>query len=372
MNLGQVHMNGGDGETSYANNSFLQEKVISLTKSIREEAITSLFSETLPRSIAIADLGCSCGPNTLSVLSEIIIFVEKFCQELNCSSTEYKIFFNDLSGNDFNSVFKSLDNFKVKLLDEIIKTEMGPCYFFGVPGSFYGRIFPGRSLDFVHSSYSLHWLSKVPEGLDNKGHIYISNTSPSNVVKAYYKQFQKDLSIFLKCRAEELVEGGRMVLTILGRRNNDPCDTEYLCDDWEVLATALNDMVLQGFIKEDQVNNFNIPHYYPSPYEVELEVLNEGSFVINRIELFETDLSASSDKSDFDSESKMSRLFLCDKIGYNFARCMRAFVEPLLVSHFGEAIIEDIFNRYLEILIDQKPKERKNYVNVTISLTRKG
>ncbi|CAJ2663417.1 unnamed protein product [Trifolium pratense] len=26
MNLGQVHMNGGDGETSYANNSFLQRK----------------------------------------------------------------------------------------------------------------------------------------------------------------------------------------------------------------------------------------------------------------------------------------------------------------------------------------------------------
>ncbi|CAJ2663422.1 unnamed protein product [Trifolium pratense] len=212
------------------------------------------------------------------------------------------------------------------------------------------------------TSYANNSFFQVPEGLDNKGNIYISNTSPSNVVKAYYKQFQKDFSIFLKCRAEELVEGGRMVLTIMGRRNNDPCDMEYLCDDWEVLATALNDMVLQGFIKEDQVNNFNIPHYYPSPYEVELEVLNEGSFVINRIELFETDLSASSDKSDFDSESKMSRLL----------HCIRAIVEPLLVSHFGEAIIEDIFNRYLEILIDQKPKERKNYVNVTISLTRKG
>jgi jasmonate O-methyltransferase len=131
-----------------------------LTKSIREEVITSLFSETLPKSLAIADLGCSCGPNTLLVVSQIIIVVEKLCKQLNCRSPEYKIFLNDLSRNDFNTVFKSLESFKLKLLDET-KTAMGPCYFFGVPGSFYGRVFPDRSLDFVHSSFSLHWLSKV-------------------------------------------------------------------------------------------------------------------------------------------------------------------------------------------------------------------
>lgn len=175
--------------------------------------------------------------------------VEKLCQQLKYASPEYKIFFNDLSRNDFNNIFKSLDSFKHQLLDEI-KTEMSPCYFFGVPGSFYDRVFPDRSLHFVHCSYSLHWLSKVPEGIDNnKGNIYISDTSPSNVVKAYYEQFQRDLSIFLKCRAKELVEGGRIVLTMVGRRNEDPCDVEYCCDDWDFLATALNDMVLQGALE---------------------------------------------------------------------------------------------------------------------------
>jgi len=94
------------------------------------------------------------------VVSDIIMVVEKLCQQLNHSSPEYKIFFNDVSGNDFNNIFKSLDNFKEKLQDEI-KTKMGPCYFFGVPGSFYSRVFPDQSLHFIHSSYSLHWLSKV-------------------------------------------------------------------------------------------------------------------------------------------------------------------------------------------------------------------
>jgi len=144
----------------YASIVNIQRKVISLTKPLRDEAITSLYCNTFPGSLAIADLGCSFGPNTLLVISEIIKGVEKLCQVHHHKSPEYKIFLNDLPGNDFNNVFKSLDTFKEKLRDEM-ETEMGPCYFYGVPGSFYGRIFPDNSLHFVHSSYSLQWLSKV-------------------------------------------------------------------------------------------------------------------------------------------------------------------------------------------------------------------
>lgn len=138
----------------------LQQKVISLTKSIREEAITSLYCSTSPRTISIADLGCSSGPNTLLVVSDFIKVAEKLCRERNHESPEYNIFLNDLPGNDFNNIFRSLDSFKEKLRGEI-ETETGPCYISGVPGSFYGRIFPKQSLHLVHSSYSLMWLSKV-------------------------------------------------------------------------------------------------------------------------------------------------------------------------------------------------------------------
>jgi jasmonate O-methyltransferase len=138
----------------------IQEQVISLTKVIREEAAISLYCNSFPRSLAIADLGCSSGPNTLLVLSEFIKVVEKLCRELNYESPEYMVFLNDLPGNDFNTIFRSLDRFKERLRGET-KTKMGPCYISGVPGSFYGRIFPNQSLHFVHSSYSLQWLSKV-------------------------------------------------------------------------------------------------------------------------------------------------------------------------------------------------------------------
>lgn len=194
MKIDQVlHMNEGTGQTSYAKNSLfqviynvidevyffsilhitvffhhmtmfwrndIQQKAISLAKPIIEEAINSLYCSTLPRSLAIADLGCSSGPNTFFVVSEVIKSVEKLCRELNHPSPEYQVFMNDLPGNDFNSIFKSLGNFKQKLRNEM-QAKIGPCYIAGAPGSFYGRIFPNKSLHFVHSSYSLHWLSQV-------------------------------------------------------------------------------------------------------------------------------------------------------------------------------------------------------------------
>ncbi|QCD81774.1 jasmonate O-methyltransferase [Vigna unguiculata] len=369
MEVAQVlHMNGGVGDASYANNSLVQQKAISLAKPIREEAITSLYCSRLPRSLAIADLGCSSGPNTLFVVSEVIKTVEQLCRKLNHKSPEYRVFLNDLPGNDFNNIFMSIHSFKEKLQTEV-EGGIGPCYFSGVPGSFYARAFPNQSLHFVHSSYSLQWLSKVPEGVDNnKGNIYLSRTSPSNVVRAYYEQFQRDFSFFLKCRAEELVEGGRMVLTILGRRNEDPCSKDG-CYIWELMATALNDMVSEGIIKEEELDSFNIPQYTPSPSEVKLEVLKEGSFVINRVEMAQVNWNPLEDWNGVEFESER-----CESVsdsGYNLAQCMRSVAEPMLVSHFGGHIIEEVFSRFQKILADRMSKEKTEFSNITILMTRK-
>nr|UMB49612.1 salicylic acid methyltransferase [Morella cerifera] len=349
-----LHMNGGIGDTSYANNSLVQQKVIAMTKPIREEAITDLYCRTSPRSLVIADLGCSSGPNTLFVVSELIKVVDKLREELGRQSPEYQVFLNDLPGNDFNTIFKSLPSFRKKMSCEL-GTDAGPFFFSGAPGSFYGRLFQSKSLHFVHSSYSLQWLSQVPELLEsNKGNIYMASTSPQTVIGAYYAQFQRDFSTFLRCRAEELVAGGRMVLTFLGRRSEDPASKEC-CYIWELLATALNDMVSEGLIEEEKMDSFNIPQYTPSPSELRLEVLKEGSFFIARLEVSEVNWTDA----------------LCDG-GYNVAQCMRAVAEPLLVSHFGDAIVEEVFRRYREILSDRISKENTQFINVTISMAKRG
>ncbi|PON71455.1 SAM dependent carboxyl methyltransferase [Parasponia andersonii] len=155
-----LHMNGGVGEKSYAKNSLVQKKVISMTKPITEEAIVSHYNSSFSKSLAIADLGCSSGPNTLLVVSELIKVVHQLCKKLGHQSPEFQLYLNDLPGNDFNSIFKSLPTFHEKLRSQM-GPGFGPCFVTGVPGSFYGRLFPSKSLHFVHSSYSLQWLSQV-------------------------------------------------------------------------------------------------------------------------------------------------------------------------------------------------------------------
>ncbi|XP_012831437.1 PREDICTED: benzoate carboxyl methyltransferase-like [Erythranthe guttata] len=155
-NEGSKHMNTGDGETSYTNNSAPQKIGISKSLHVLDEAIKDMITDIgFPKCFKIADLGCSSGPNALSVISRIIEKIEHLSKENN---NEYEVFLSDLHGNDFNNLFKMLPDFYEKLN---INNPSTRCFVSGLPGSFYGRLFPRNSLDFVHSSYSLHWLSQV-------------------------------------------------------------------------------------------------------------------------------------------------------------------------------------------------------------------
>ena len=122
--------------------------------------MVGILCNNFPDSLGIADLGCSSGPNTLTVICDIIDIVHATSFRLGRPIPEFRVSLNDLPGNDFNDLFKSLPEFYNKL-----KREKGGgfdrCFIAGVPGSFYGRLFPNKSLHFVHSSSSLHWLSQV-------------------------------------------------------------------------------------------------------------------------------------------------------------------------------------------------------------------
>ena len=125
-----------------------------------EQAVLDLCCTTLPESVAIADLGCSSGPNTFCAVSEIMTIIYKRCCQLGRSPPTFWVFLNDLPGNDFNSVFKSLPAFHERMR---VKNgeEFGPCHVAAVPASFYLKLVPPRTLQFVHSACSLHWLSQV-------------------------------------------------------------------------------------------------------------------------------------------------------------------------------------------------------------------
>ncbi|KAM3341782.1 hypothetical protein P3S68_026748 [Capsicum galapagoense] len=310
-------------------------------------------NKKVPESIGIADLGCSSGPNTLMVFTEIINIIYATCRKTGSSFPELRVSLNDLPGNDFNYIFRSLPKFIQK-----IKEEKGSenCYVVGVPGSFYGRRFPNKSLHFVHSSSSLHWLSQVPFGLAtnarttlNKGKLYISQTSPSDVIKAYVSQFQNDFSLFLQSRSPEMVPGGRMLLSLMGRSSIDPTIEDGCYYQWELLAHALSILVSKGL-------------------ELKIAVEKEGSFIVNRIEAFkiEWDTSVSSNSS---TQCEDKRILLSR--GQQVAKTIRAVVESMVENHFGNEIMDDLFSIYSDLVGDFLYKKKAVYVNLVVSLTRK-
>ena len=133
-----------------------------MVKPILEESIVKLYRTKQPHCLVIADLGCSAGPNTLLVISEIVDIIVNACEKLNLSPPSLQAFLNDLPGNDFNTVFKSWPGFYKKLMeDDEKRRKFGECFMAGVPGSFYSRLFPDNSLHFVHSSYALMWITEV-------------------------------------------------------------------------------------------------------------------------------------------------------------------------------------------------------------------
>nr|AMJ39530.1 SABATH methyltransferase 6 [Bixa orellana] len=358
--ISEMTMNAGHGNASYANNSRLQMLVLLKTRPFLEASIKDMFRNSdsngaLLRCLKVADLGCSSGPTAFMVISEIIKSIYGICQQQHHKLPEVQTFLNDLPANDFNAIFASVPAFC-----EGLKRELGAdCHISGVPGSFYDRLFPSNTLQFIHSSYSLHWLSKVPENLENnKRNINMGRTSPPNVFRAYAEQFKKDFSKFLGLRSQEIMPGGRMLLTFQGRRLADASkDTYYM---WEIMKDALLDLVAEGLVKEADVDSFNLPHYVAYEGEVREIIEEEGSFAIDKLESFEIILVAPED------DEKQTRSV------NTHTKSTRAVLESLLANHFGDAIMDSLFRRFAENMAvylqhGQKPKA----VSVVISLIKK-
>ncbi|KAJ1258895.1 hypothetical protein BS78_10G111000 [Paspalum vaginatum] len=310
--------------------------------------------------MVVGDLGCGSGKNTLIFLSEVIDATRGLPVEL-------QFFLNDLPGNDFNHIFQSYDE---ELKNSAMADHKGerptPFYIAGVPGSYYTRLFPFQSVHLFHSSFSLHWHSQFPYGLldDNGDNIYIARTTPPNVVKIYQDQFQKDLMLFLELRYEELAFGGQMVLTFLGRKNEDVYSgsMNYL---YELLAQSLQTLVRKELVSQKKLESFNLPIYGASIGEVKEVVNGSGLFDINHIKLFESNWDPYNDSEGSNVQDNIQS-------GVNIAKSIRAVMETLFVSHFGESIIDVLFKEFANKVADYIQRaDDPNYSIIILSLHRK-
>ncbi|KXG19297.1 jasmonate O-methyltransferase isoform X1 [Sorghum bicolor] len=356
-----LHMVPGDGDTSYARNSTVQSDLQNKLKPMIEEAVASLLKDdgatanAYCSGMAIADLGCSSGPNTLVLVSMAIDAVRRHCSELQQEPPELCIHLNDLPSNDFNSVIRSLATY--------IKTQESsspPVLASIVPGSFHGRLFNKRSLHLVCSTASFHWLSKAPEDLVRNGIPFydrdevVRRARRSIVIKAYARQFNDDFTRILHLRAQEMVPGGRMVFSLLGHRSDDKPESAILL--LEFTNAILHEMASKGLIDNEKLDSFYIPIYGPSEKEVREIIEAEGSFSIDKMAVHESLDGIDAPKT--------------------AARALRAVMEAIIAQHFGpSADAMDEFLKITEKFIEMAPLDafspNKSSAFVAASLTRR-
>lgn len=129
-----------------------------------EETLDGVQLNSAEVPFVVVDLGCSCGSNTIYIVDVMIKHMIKRYEALGYEPPEFSAFFSDLPSNDFNTLFQLLPPLAIYggSMEECLAADNHRPYFAaGVPGSFYRRLFPARSIDVFHSAFSLHWLSQV-------------------------------------------------------------------------------------------------------------------------------------------------------------------------------------------------------------------
>ncbi|CAA0839644.1 S-adenosyl-L-methionine-dependent methyltransferases superfamily protein [Striga hermonthica] len=333
----EYHMMGGDGPHSYAQNSDYQRQLVVWSEGLIHELITEHL-DTSFNTIRIADLGSSVGPNAFLAVRNIISAIKAKCTSTQQHVPEFHVFFNDLPDNDFNTLFRNLPR-------------DGGYFACASPGSFHGRLFPRKTVDIAHCSTALHWLSRVPEGVGERGSVHYSGAG-NEVRRAYREQYEVDMRDFLSSRAEELVPGGLMLLLVLGFPDGEVLSDSGIGVAFQILGSCLHHMAKMGKLSEDKVDSFNLPFYYPSPSELKTLIEANGLFHIERM-------------------ANLGGAMRCKPDPQALTWHLRVVIEGLIEKHFGirgsGMVMDELFRLYFQkllkspILVDEKYYKETNY-----------
>ncbi|PUZ49389.1 hypothetical protein GQ55_7G322100 [Panicum hallii var. hallii] len=332
-------MEGGQGETSYINNSQVQSRNLEMVVDVLKETLDAIRLPRRPEKLlTAADLGCSCGQNTIFVADVIVQHMTDLYTSRGHAPPEFSFYFSDLPSNDFNTLFRLLPDYSAAAGNGSRRRR----YFAaGVPGSFHDRLFPERSINAFTSTFSVHWLSRVPgEVLDkgspayNAGKVFVHCASEATGA-AYRRQFQSDLAHFLRCRAAELKRGGAMFLLCLGRpAAAAPTDQGRVRLLYGTLfEDSWADLVREELMEKDKMDGFNVPLYAPTLDEVREAVEAAGAFRINRLEMV-TGSPPVVDRPDDPGA-----------VGRTVANNVRSFVGALVDARVGKALADELFGR---------------------------
>lgn len=123
--------------------------------------------------------------------------------------------------------------------------------------------------------------------------------------------------------------------------------------------------IIQGLIEEAKLDSFNLPLYASTSEEVRRVVQTEGSFNIQRLEIFKSAWDSNIDNGNkslkFDKHTR----------GNYVAKTLRAVAESILGSYFGYEIMDDLFDRFAKKIVEYWEVEKGEKAAMLISMVKK-
>jgi hypothetical protein len=350
------------GAGFYDQNSTAQLASIQFVLDWIEDAVAALSLPPASQPLTVLDLGSSEGRNALVVMKTVVEAVRR-----REAHRLVQTIYSDLPSNNFNQLFANLQEARRQ-------DRMSGVYAGAVAGSFYEPLRPPGTVHLATAFNALLWLDQLPDAPVSDFVSYRRPhpprpglSVPPETLAAFTRRAKEDLSRFLRCRAEELAPGGKLLVVTPGDdANHRICDGLY-----DALNDACLDLIAAGRVDEERYARFTMPVYFRTLPEMLAPLEQEGSpvkglFAIDRAETLEV-------PTPFLVEFDRTRdaAMLADA----FTGFLRAFSEPIarsaLVGKDGDpAILDQLYGRVHDRLKTEPERYRFRYIITAVLLTR--
>ncbi|QZT60957.1 class I SAM-dependent methyltransferase [Mycolicibacterium austroafricanum] len=230
---------------SYSAASRLQAAGLVPAIAVFERAAAAVPLPQPPQPIVIADYGAANGLNSLLPIGAAIAVLRKRTRPEHSVLVAH----TDRPDNDFTALFHTVENDPDTYLHKDKATFVS-----AIGRSFYSQILPSNSVHLGWSAWAIHWLTRVPCGIE--GHIQVNFCSDEGVRAAYARQAAHDWHEFIAFRGRELCPGGRLVVMTTAVGDDGDSGFRPLMS---VLLDTLDELAGAGLLTADEVARMCLP-----------------------------------------------------------------------------------------------------------------
>ena len=180
------------------------------------------------------------------------------------------ITYTDLPRNDYSALFTTANGGRPGVTS--YRDEHDDIFVYAAATSFFGPIFPPRTIDFGFSATAMHWLSALPCPVADHIHMAGARGEELETLRARARADWRDI---LLARASELKPGGRLMTVNLaladdGRHMGNTGGANM----FDVMNRLWRALVDDGTISIAEYRRTTIPQFYRTPAEFHAPLLD--------------------------------------------------------------------------------------------------